>query len=77
VCVCVCVCQTRSKHSHSILANYRPISILPSFSKILEKIVYIRLMNHLETNNILAAEQFGFRTSPPPNKHRLTLLITY
>ena len=26
-------------------------------------ITYIRLMNHLETNNIPAAEQFGFRTS--------------
>jgi len=45
------------------LTNYTPISILPSFSKILEKLMYIRLMNHLETNNILAAEQFGFRTS--------------
>jgi hypothetical protein len=44
------------------VANYRPNSILPSFSKILEKIMYIRLINHLETN-ILAAEQFGFRTS--------------
>jgi hypothetical protein len=36
---------------------------LPSFSKILEKIIYIRFTNHLETNNIPAAEQFGFRTS--------------
>jgi hypothetical protein len=45
------------------VANYRPISILPSFSKIIEKIMYIRLMNHLETYDILAAEQFGFRTS--------------
>jgi potassium voltage-gated channel Eag-related subfamily H protein 8 len=44
------------------VANYRPISILPSLSKIFEKIIYVRL-NHLETNNILAAEQFGFRTS--------------
>jgi len=44
------------------IANYRPISILPSFSKMLEKIRYIRLMNHLETNNILATEQYGFRT---------------
>jgi hypothetical protein len=35
------------------VANYIPISILPSFSKILEKIIYVRLMNHLETNNIL------------------------
>jgi hypothetical protein len=45
------------------VANYRPVSILPSFLKILEKIMYIRLMKHLETSNILAAEQFGFRTS--------------
>jgi hypothetical protein len=45
------------------VANYRPISILPSFSKILEIIIYIRLMHPLETNNILAVEQFGFRTS--------------
>jgi hypothetical protein len=45
------------------VANYRRISILPSFSKILENIMYIRLINHLETNNILAPEQFGFRTS--------------
>jgi hypothetical protein len=45
------------------VANYRPISLLSSFSKILEKIMYGRLMNHLETNNILAPEQFGFRPS--------------
>jgi hypothetical protein len=50
------------------VANYRPISILPSFSKILENLMYIRLMNHLETNNILAAEQFGFRTSSSPEQ---------
>ena len=30
--------------------------------------MYIRLMNHLETNNILAAEQFGFRTSSSPEQ---------
>jgi hypothetical protein len=45
------------------VANYRPISILPSFSKILEKIMYIRPMKHLETSNILAVEQFGSRPS--------------
>jgi hypothetical protein len=45
------------------VANYRPISLLTSFSKVLKKIKYDRLLKHFETNNILAVEQFGFRTS--------------
>ena len=43
--------------------NYRPISLLSSFSKILEKVVCIRLLNFLENNNILTPDQFGFRKS--------------
>jgi len=45
------------------VANYRPISLLTSFSKVFERIIYDRLLKHIETNNILAVEQFGFRTS--------------
>jgi hypothetical protein len=45
------------------VANYRPFPLLSSFLNILEKIMYIRLMNRLKTKNILAAEQFGSRTS--------------
>ena len=43
------------------LGNYRPISILPCFSKILERIVYNRLYKHLTSNNILYKKQFGFQ----------------
>lgn len=41
--------------------NYRPISILPYISKLLEKIIYERLMKHLTANDILDEHQFGFR----------------
>lgn len=41
--------------------NYRPISLLTTFSKILEKIVNKRLMDYLEKNSLLSPRQFGFR----------------
>jgi len=41
--------------------NYRPISILPTLSKILERMVHKQLMKHLEFNAFLAEHQFGFR----------------
>jgi len=41
--------------------NYRPISLLPNFSKILEKIVSNRLIVFLEDHKIISDQQFGFR----------------
>jgi len=49
------------KGSSTALSNYRPISLLTSFSKIIEKIIYVRLYCHLDVNNILVNEKFGFR----------------
>ena len=43
------------------LANYRPISVLSSFSKIFKKCMHSRLMSYLNTNNILNPSQHGFR----------------
>ena len=43
------------------ISNYRPISLLTTFSKVFEKIIYNRLCKHFEINGILAHEQFGFR----------------
>ena len=41
--------------------NYRPISVLPIFSKVLEKLVYVRLTAHFVDSNLLTPYQFGFR----------------
>ena len=41
--------------------NYRPISLLTSFSKILERIVYIRTIRFCQFHNIITDFQFGFR----------------
>jgi Notch-like protein len=44
------------------ISNYRPISLLTSFSKIIEKLMYTRLTTHTEANNLLVQEQYGFRS---------------
>ena len=44
-----------------LFANYRPISILPSISKILERLMYNRLYNFLADHNIISKKQYGFR----------------
>jgi hypothetical protein len=42
------------------LSNFRPISVLTLFPKIFERIIYDRLYQHLNYNNIVVNEQFGF-----------------
>ena len=42
-------------------SNYRPISSLPIFSKIIEKLVVIQLMEYNNLNSILSENQFGFQ----------------
>lgn len=42
-------------------SNYRPISILPFLSKVLERIVHEQLYTYLHNNNILSSFQSGFR----------------
>ena len=41
--------------------NCRPISILPSFSKIFEKVVFNRITNYINSKSILSNCQYGFR----------------
>lgn len=52
-------------------AQFRPISILPTISKILERIVHNQVSEYVKTNNILPSTQSGFR----PNHGTSTALL--
>jgi len=62
------------KGDKSNISYYRPVSILTSFSKIIEKIICIRLIEHINYNHILAEEQFGFRNKSSTNSATYKLL---
>ena len=57
-------------------SNYRPISLLSIFDKILEKTIYLRLKQFLEKHNILYKYQLGFRENHSTS-HALTDLVEY
>jgi hypothetical protein len=62
--------------SHLDCDNYRPISLLSSISKVLEKIVADKLLYHLQSNDLLYTHQYGFI----PNRsaeHNLLQIINY
>ena len=45
----------------NVFNNYRPISLLTAFSKVMEKLMSNRLVKFLELNSILYSHQYGFR----------------
>ena len=49
------------KDDDSNLSNYRPISLLPSISKIFEKVLLEQLTTYLDNNNLIHNHQYGFR----------------
>ena len=58
----------------SDISNYRPISVLPCFSKILERIIYNRLYKYVTTEKLLYSKQFGFQTGLS-TKHAIVKLV--
>ena len=47
----------------NVFTNYRPVSLLPQFSKLLEKLFSARLDKFIDKYNILTENQYGFRAN--------------
>ena len=41
--------------------NYRPVSLLPSISKVFEKVAFDQLYRYFQENNLFYPSQYGFR----------------
>ena len=56
------LCPFTKKDNPEIFSNYRPVLLLPCFSKILERIVHERCYSFLSNNSILYKRQYEFRS---------------
>ena len=54
---------SRYAYAPKSMNDFRPISLLPIFSKIFEKIIAEGMMSFIDKNSILTSSQLGFRTS--------------
>ena len=44
-----------------LFSNYRPVSVLPVFSEVIERLMYNRLIGFINDNDLLYEYQFGFQ----------------
>lgn len=57
-----------------IFTNYRPVSVLPVFSKLLERLMFTRLIDFLTLNDVLDKYQFGFQKGKSTYMALITLI---
>ena len=62
------------KDSQTCLSNYRRISLLSIFNKLLEKLMYNRLLHFLEMKNIFYDKQFGFQAKRSMDQAVLSII---
>ena len=55
------VIPIHKKDEKTIMPNYRPISILPVLSKIIESVMHSQLMHYFIENKLFSNQQYGFR----------------
>ena len=58
---CAKISPVYKSEERSAMDNYRPISVLPVLSKVMERVVYRQVYEYLCKNHLLSDNQFGFR----------------
>jgi hypothetical protein len=56
------------KGNRNKVTNYRPSSLLTSFSTVFGKVLYDRLIKHIQIRNTVVEEQFSIRNSSSTDK---------
>ena len=64
------------KGNLQLVSNYRPISLLPTPGKVMEKLIHNQLVEHIENNGLLSDYQYGFRRNRS-TLHAVTQVVNH
>ena len=70
------VTPTHKKESKQTIKNYRPISLIPIFAKIFEKLLFSNMYNFFVKNNLITKNQSGFRPNDSVTNQLISLVET-
>ena len=82
---CITTCEYPASWKHSIVhpihksgslsesSNFRPISIVPAFPKVIEKVVQRQLYSYMANNHLFSSSQHGFRSNHSTETALLTV----
>ena len=59
------------------MSNYRSISLLPTISKIFERVIHDQMYEHFNNLNLLAEQQYGFRKKKHSTEYAAIKLIDH
>ena len=59
----------------TFISNYRAISLLPSLSKVYERVMFDQLFQYMSNNNLLNISQYGFRPGHSTELAALKLMV--
>ena len=62
------------KGEHQCVKNYRPVFLLPEFSKIFERLIYNAMFKHFLDNNLISSNQSGFKPGDSCINHFIAII---
>ena len=68
------VTPVHKKKKTQIIKHYRPISLLPIFAKLFEKMLFLKMYNYFIANNLITKNQSGFRPNDSVTNQLISLV---
>ena len=71
------ICPVLKKNIKQVINNYRPVSLMPVFGEIFEKLIFKSVFEYLDEHKFLSEHQPGFRPNDSCTNQLLSVTVSY